>query len=330
MKHPRSAFGAPPPEGSASGPGEPHPRRPLDPRRPRDPQRSLDPRRTPELRRPLEGRRRALHALAAIGLAPWTGLATAAAGAPLRIALAPFLSPTALLNAFRPLREHLERELDRPVEMITEKDFRSLVEATRRLDHDVVQLPAHLARLAITDWRYQQLAGTIELLDVQVLVKAGGPVHDVAALKGQRVGMLDPLSLTATVGRRWLAQQGLADEVEVLALPSINSALFALDRGEVAMIVAGATQLAGVPPGTPRSERVLATVGNIPGPVYVARPTVAPAEVERIRAAMATFRPDPARPLSAANSVLRPHDAARLAALDPLAAVARQALAAAR
>ena len=198
-------------------------------------------------------RRLALCALAAACTAPWSSRPSRAAGAPLRIALAPFLSPAALLNAFRPLREHLERELDRPVEMVTEKDFRSLVEATRRLDHDIVQLPAHLARLAMVDWRYQQVAGTLELVDVQVLVKADGVVREPAGLKGQRVGMLDPLSLTATVGRRWLQQQGLADEVEVLALPSINSALLALDRGEVAMIVAGATQLVNLPPSTPRS-----------------------------------------------------------------------------
>jgi len=288
-----------------------------------------DPAPPPPIRSPCASRRHALLA----GLGACAGLLHApsrAAGPPLRIALAPFLSPTALLNAFRPLREHLESALDRPVEMVTEKDFRSLVEATRRLDHDIVQLPAHLARLAMSDWRYQQVAGTLEVLDVLVLVKDGGPIRSAEALKGQRAGMLDPLSLTATVGRRWLQQQGLADAVEVLALPSINNALFALDRGEVGMVVVGATQLSAVPTNTPRTERVLATIGNIPGPVYIAQPGVAATELERIRAAMATFKPDPARPLTAANSALHPLDATRLAALDPLAAVARQALAAAR
>ena len=261
------------------------------------------------------------------GLAAFAHTPSRAAGPPLRLALAPFLSPTALLTAFSPVREHLERELDRPVEMVTAKDFRSLVEATRKLEHDIVQLPAHLARLAMTDWRYTQLAGTVELLDVLVLVKADGPVRSAAALKGQRVGMLDPLSLTATVGRRWLQEQGLAGDVEVLALPSINSALFSLDRGEVAMIVAGRTQLIDLPPSTPRSERVLATIGNIPGPIYIARPGLPADEIVRIRAAMASFRPDPNRPVSAPNSVLRPLEAARLAALDPFVAIAREAIA---
>jgi phosphonate transport system substrate-binding protein len=270
------------------------------------------------------------HALVAgLGLFAAAGVPWAA-GAPLRLALAPFLSPTALLTAFRPVREHLERELDRPVEMVTAKDFRSLIEATRRHEHDIVQLPAHLARLAIVDWGYEQLAGTVQLVDVEVLVKAGGPVQTPADLRGQRAGMLDPLSLTASVGRRWLQDQGLSGAVEVLALPSINSALFALDRGEVAMVVAGRTQLLDLPPSTPRGEQVLATIGDIPGPIYIARPGMGGAELARIRAAMASFKPDPARPPSAPNSPLRPLDPARLAALDPFAAAARQAIAALR
>lgn len=282
----------------------------------------------PLARLPAVQRRVLLGALAGL-----VGMAVAplhAAGSPLRLALAPFLSPTALLAAFRPLREHLEHELDRPVEMVTEKDFRSLIEATRAQEHDIVQLPAHLARLAISDWRWQQLAGTLEVLDVLVLVKADGPIRTAAALKGRRAGMLDPLSLTATVGRRWLQDQGLAADVEVLALPSINNALFALDRGEVAMVVAGRTQLVALPPSTPRSERVLATIGDIPGPIYIARPGIAADELERIRSAMASFKPDPNRPMSAANAPLRPLAAARLAALEPFAAIARQALAAGR
>ena len=38
-----------------------------------------------------------------------TGTAAARSRAPLRVVLAPFLSPAALLTAYRPLREHLER-----------------------------------------------------------------------------------------------------------------------------------------------------------------------------------------------------------------------------
>lgn len=248
------------------------------------------------------------------------------AAEPLRIALAPFLSPAALLQAHRPLREHLERTLQRPVEMVTAKDFRALLEATRRSEHDAVMLPAHLARLAMLDWGYTQLAGTVQTLDVLVLVKDDGPVHSPADLRGRRVGMLDALSLTATVGRQWLAAQDLAERVTVVDQPSINSALYALERDEVAMIVAGRTQLNNLPAATPRRERVLATVRDIPGPVYVARPGLPAAELAALRAAMLSFEPNTALQPSAANSAPRLLDAAALAALDPYVEIARRAL----
>ena len=111
-------------------------------------------------------------------------------------------------------------------------------------------------------------------------------------------------------------------------VPSINSALFALDRGELGAVIAGDTQLAGLPATTPRSERVLATVRDAPGPIYVARMSLAPAELEALRAAMIAFTPDPARPITAANARLHAVEPALLARLDPLAAIARRVLAA--
>ncbi len=273
-------------------------------------------------------RRRSLATIAALGGAAFFPLR--AAGAPLRVGLVPYMSPTALLNVFRAVREHLERSLDRPVEMLTGKDFRSFVEATARNEYDMVLLPAHVARLAMLDWRYEPIAGTVDVLQVQVLVKGSGPVNTAADLKGQSAGMLDALSLTATVGIKWLQDQGLAGNVKVQQLPSINSAMFALDRGEVAMVVAGTTQLMVLPATTPRNERVLATIRDIPGPIYVARPGLSDDELARLRAAMTAFKPDAARPVTAPNSVLRPVSAGELAALDPFVAIARNALAAPR
>ncbi len=273
-------------------------------------------------------RRQFLHSAAvpALALLP-ARLRAQATAAPLTLALAPFLSPAALLQAFRPLREHLEQRLARPVEMGTARDFRALYEATVAQRHDAAMLPAHLARLAVSDAGHHLLAATIDSLQVLVLVQRDGAVRHAADLRGAAVGMLDPFALTATVGRLWLQEQGLEGSVRVVALPSVNSALFALDRGEVAAIVAGQTQLLGLPPSTPRSERVLATLRDIPGPIYVARAGLPAAEREALRAALLSFTPDPQRPTTAANAALHAIDPAVWARLDPLAAIARRALA---
>lgn len=271
-------------------------------------------------RRP--ARRGVLLALAALA----GGARAQAALAPLNIALAPFLSPAALLAAFSPLRLHLARALARPVEMVTARDFRALMEATRRAEHDVVQLPAHLARLAMLDWGWRMLAAPAEAVPVIVAVKDRGPVRSVAELRGRSIAMLDPLSLTATVGQRWLELQGLAGSTAVQTMPSINNMLFALDRDEVAAFVAAQTQLHSLPAATPRGERVLATVGGIPGPLFVVRPTLPAPELAALRQAIESFQPDPGRPPTAANAPLRPLEEARLAALDGYVAIARRAL----
>lgn len=247
--------------------------------------------------------------------------------APLTITLSPFLSPASLLAAFRPLREHLERTLGRPVEMRTAKDFRSLCESVRLMQQDAAMLPAHLARLAVADWGYRALAATIDSLEVLVLVHRDSPAKTPADLRGGSVAMLDPLALTATVGRQWLQEQGLLDSVTVQTAPSINSALFALDRGDAQAIIAGRTQLFGLSVNTPRTERVLATLRGIPGPIYVARPGLPAADFEALRAAMLSFRHDASREATAANSSLHPVAPALLERLEPLAAIARRTLA---
>ncbi len=246
---------------------------------------------------------------------------------PLSIVLAPFLSPAALLAVYRPLREHLERELQRPVQMLTAKDFRTSAEETRRGEHSVVQLPAHLARLAMLDWGCELLAAPTLPVNVVVGVKANSPVRNAADLRGQRVGMLEPLSLTATVGRRWLELQGIAADVQVLQMVSVNSALFALDRDEIAAFVAADTQLAALPPSTPRGERVLARIGDVPGPILLAGPALPAPLRTQLRAALQSFAPDPTKVPTAANSRQGPLSEARLKALDPYAAIARQVLA---
>lgn len=278
---------------------------------------------------PLRHRRQLLAGAGAAATLGLAGPLRAQAPAPLNMVLTPFLSPASLLALYRPLREHLERQLRRPVQLLSAKDFRTLAEETRRGEHAVVQLPAHLARLAMLDWGCQLLAAPTVNVTVVVGVKAQGPVHSAADLRGRPVGMLDALSLTATVGRRWLEVNGVLALVQVVPQASVNSALYALARDEIAAFIAADTQLATLPPGTPRGERILARIGDIPGPLLLAGPALPAAERTALRAALESFEPDASQPPTSANSRQGPLSEARLKALDPYAALARQALASA-
>lgn len=266
--------------------------------------------------------------LAAVGLPVLAGAQTA----PLRLGLAPYLSPAALMAAFRPLREQLERSLAQPVELYTARDFRALTDAVQRSEYDIALLPAHLARVAVADWHWAPLARTVAATPVLVLVRGNGVVRSPADLRGGRVGMLDMLSLVAAVGARWLADQRLAgpDGAQIVAMPSINSALIALERDELSAVVAAASQLQGLTAPTPTEHRTLARLENIPGPMFVARPGVAAETVARWRQALLAVTPDTSRPLTAANVQPTALSSADLEAIEAYAAFLRRQLASGR
>ena len=137
------------------------------------------------------------------------------------------------------MREQLERSLAQPVEIYTARDFHALTDDVQRNESDMTLLPAHLARVAVADWGWAPLTRTVTATPVLVLVHDTGPVRTAADLRGGRVGMLCMLSLVAGVGARWLADQRLAgaDGAQVVTLPSINSALMALERGALSGLV---------------------------------------------------------------------------------------------
>jgi len=236
----------------------------------------------------------------------------------LRIAVVPFLSPAVMLAAFRPLREHLARELGRTVELYTARSFAALLTQIQHAPDDLTLVAAHIARLAERDWGFTPLAATLEQTTAQLLVRADSRWADAQALRGGSLGLLDRRALPAIVTMTWLHARGLeADrDYRVVVQPSADSALHALARGNIDALTLAASQLQVVPPSTPRNERVLADTGAMPGPVYIARPRLGTDELGRLRAALLRFEPDPAQPETAINTRLRSPTPAGLAALD--------------
>jgi phosphonate transport system substrate-binding protein len=274
-------------------------------------------------------RRRCLQALGVTLAAPaWPSLA-AAPDRPLRIGLAPYLPAARLMLQFRPLREHLEAQLARPVQFYTARDFRGLAEDARAHAFDAAMLPAHLAALALSDWGYLPMSGTLSATQVLILVRKDGPVRTAADLRGRAIGTLDALSLVAGVALRWLGEQGLAlgsgaQAVRVAVQPTVSSALHALDRGEVAAVAVAEGQLRGLSADTPVDHTNLATLRNIPGPLFVAAPALPLADRRALSQALLNFRPDPNAPETAANTRHHPLDPDALANLRAYVDAARK------
>jgi ABC-type phosphate/phosphonate transport system substrate-binding protein len=253
---------------------------------------------------------------------------TRAQAAPYQLGLTPYLSPTAMVAAFRPLREHLEARLGRAVETRTARDLPTMVVNTRRGDHDVALLPAQLARLATIDWGFTTLAGTLSRIRVLILVQRGSPVRGAADLRGLKLGAFDQVSIVGATALAWMRAQRLAAgrDYVFLAQPSVSSGMFALARGDIDALAIASSQVAALPADTLRDDRVLAEIGDVPAPMYVARQGLLPAEITAWRAALLSFEPLAAAGATVANARLHVVPAPALQQLDPLADEARRLL----
>ena len=98
-------------------------------------------------------RRRAL-ALAAISAGVTSLRAEVLATAPLEIGVLPNISARALMAQYQPMREFLERELKRSVQVSTAPNWVAFHQRTMADEYDIVITASHVARLAQVERRY--------------------------------------------------------------------------------------------------------------------------------------------------------------------------------
>ena len=228
------------------------------------------------------------------------GAALAAAGlrgqAPppqLRIGLVPYLSTRAMVGLYQPLRRHLEAELGAPVTLFTAADFRALAENARSGEYALALLPAHFVRVAVEDWGHALVARAASLSEVHLIARRDAVPELPGGLRGQRIAVIDPLSLTVLALRRWLSERGLVPGRDVTIEPvrSAGSAVIAVQRGEAVAMVGAIGQMRDFGIGAGADLVHIATLETIPTPAFVAHPSVPPDQVAQWRRALLGFVP---------------------------------------
>lgn len=243
--------------------------------------------------KPPMNRRRVLQAagraVAAVGAAVWTRQLQAAGAEPLVVALVPYLSPRSMLAQFDPLRRHLAGTLNRPVEFYTASSFPALLDSVRERRQPLTLLPMHLARIAVADWGHTWVVRSTRESPVHLLAPRSLGLADPQALRGRRIGAIDPVSVTSLMLRRWLRLQRLDGEVTVVHLPNASAMALALARGEVDGMAAAQGQALDVPWMRPDELVTLAVLGTVLTPGFVALRDTPAADVAAWRSALLRF-----------------------------------------
>lgn len=242
-------------------------------------------------------RRRALCGAAVLALpAARAQIGPAEERAPLRVGLVPYLSTRSLITLYQPLREHLERTLQRRTRLYTAHDFRTLALNARDGEYDMALLPPHIARIAVADWGQQFVARFAQTSEVQLVTLPTTALELPADLRGRRIAAIDPLSITTLALRRWLGERGLVvgRDVGVLYAHSIASGVVALERGDAIALVGAIGQFRDIVEGVEGKVKVVAALASIPTPAFVAHAGVPPVDVAQMRQALLAFVPQSA------------------------------------
>ncbi|MBI3283917.1 MAG: phosphate/phosphite/phosphonate ABC transporter substrate-binding protein [Burkholderiales bacterium] len=151
----------------------------------------------------------------------------------LRVGIVPYLSPNVLMSLFAPVREHLQRELRRPVELYTAPDVRSFVKKTLSPDYDVLISSAHLSRLAQTRGGYLPEVQFSDDLYGVIFVAKQSAIRDVADLRDKKLAVTDRTILVNIAVLNALSQINI-NESKLRLRPNINqnTALLSIAQGD--------------------------------------------------------------------------------------------------
>jgi len=210
---------------------------------------------------------------------------------PLEIGLVPNLTARTLLTAFEPMRAYLELHMRQPVRLSTAPNFKEFYARTQRGDFDLVVTPPHFAWLAHQETGYTPLLTYVEQLNGLLVVAWDSPIKTVSALRGKRLGIVDPLAIVSMRGLRALQEQGLRPGVDfyVQSIAPHNAAAVAVAQGELDAAIIGSGPYRIMAEETRARLRVLSEVGAVPNAVYLAHSRISPARQRDLQMHLKAF-----------------------------------------
>ena len=220
-------------------------------------------------------------------------LRLAAQETPLVIGILPTLSPRVLLGSYQPFRTYLEKNLRRPVEMVTAKDFSAFHRSAARGDYDIIVTAAHLARLAEIESGYIPLATYKSPNRALLLTSSKAPLQNIQDLRGHTVATLDRSALITSQSLVWLKKQGLQEAVDfkLLETSSHNSAAYSVLSGESVLAIISPGGWRMMPAKLREGLKLLASLPPLPSMMWLLNPRLHQA-APNLKIVLLDFSPD--------------------------------------
>ncbi len=223
-----------------------------------------------------------------------SGYAGAQQQPPLKLGIMPFNSTLALLKTHQPLARHLETQLGRPVVIYTSADYYTFINELLNNSFDLAIAGPHFGSMASERgatvlFRYQA-----DLQPVFV-VRADSPIKSFEDLRGKRIGLSSPLSISSIGGVKWMQDSGLrlGKDYQLIERTTHGAAVAAVAVGELDAALTTHTPLKQIPDDVRAKIRLLPLNIHVPHLMTLANARLGPREIERIRVALGNFPKTP-------------------------------------
>lgn len=256
-----------------------------------------------------------------LALAP---AARAAGERPLTVGVVPYLSARTLVQLYKPLQEHLERSLQRPVRLVTAPDYLTFLDKTAKREYDLIATSPAFGRMAQNETGYVPLLRPQNSLEVLLVTLKESSLQDVSGVRGQTIATTDPLATLTLAGVRALRERGLAPGRDVTMRPTNSHAnsLAAMRRGDAVAAITSSTALRQIGSAAAAPVRTLAVLSTTTPLLYLTSPALRAPEVEMLRRLMVEFAngTEAGRHFmdELGHGTLVPVSARDMASLDPL------------
>ncbi|MBL8701516.1 MAG: PhnD/SsuA/transferrin family substrate-binding protein [Alphaproteobacteria bacterium] len=230
--------------------------------------------------------------LASAAWAPLVAVpAAAGAQAPLQLGVLPHVSPRVLLVNYQPLRSHLEKAVERPVEIATAANFRDYHARAVAGNFEVAITAANLGRVSLIDGTLVGSAIFEPSIPGLLVMLKDRPVVDVEELRGRLLALSNPASLVALKGLAWLRERRLSAGTDFRTVHAANEDSLGqlLRSGEAPLAMMSAGEFKAVPEGLRDQLAILTEFAQVPGFMVMQKPGGDPDLAARIRHALMGF-----------------------------------------
>lgn len=272
-------------------------------------------------------KRRQFLSLLPLAVVPGALSAATTGDATFRIGVAPHSSARVIVEMYQPLRQFLEKALERPAEIVTAADFTEFARRAVAQQYDLAITTGHQARLLQTDAAYLPLLTYQADFRAVALVVKDAPYRKPADLAGTTVFGLSPASLVTLWGQHWLYRNDV-QATTMKYVSAADSVVQLLIRGEGAVAFTSLANFQGLAPAVQAQVRVFDESVPLAGRVYVLNKRHR-ARQDRIGALLWAFAETPAARQYFAKYKLggyRKLEARELNEMDPYANEVRQVL----